>query len=70
MVSLIEPSPRGAEIRADPIADAANDRHFDDHAKGRNACGPASQRARLALCIIPAMQGVASADGDFDRALL
>ena len=60
-----------AEIGGVALADAADDRHLDHHAKRRDAAGPTGKAAQLPIGIIPApLERIAAVDGDIDRALL
>jgi hypothetical protein len=60
-----------AEIGGHALADVADHRHLDDHAKGRHTRGAAGKAAQLAVGIVPApLQRIAAVDGDVHRALL
>src|SRR6185437_4777403 len=60
-----------AEIGRHALADLADDRNFDDHAKGRDTRGAAGKAAQLACGVIPAaLQRIAPVNGDVHRALL
>src|SRR5947209_7372681 len=58
-----------AEVGIDPVADPADERNVDQHAKRRNPARPAREFAKVAVRIIAICEAITAANDDVDGTL-